>query len=178
MPVTKLDMERKARTQSVENAVNRYEAVQGGTKRYRQRLEEFRDMGLSLAPERGCTPTPETVKKMLEVVKKIAKGGNELEILDWIQDTYGYGFAMAKKYYTAALNFLVPAEPEETRQQSIAVLEARYEELYKKAYDNGQYKTARDILDSLAKLKGYTGGNSVRIAENERGDRLIEVKFD
>lgn len=178
MPVTKVDMECKARTQSVENTMNRYEAVQGGTKRYKQRLEEFRDLGLSLAPERGCTPTPETVKKMLEVVKKITKGGNELEILDWIQDTYGYGMPMAKKIYTAALNFLIPAEPEETKKQSIAVLEARYEELYKRAYEAGQFKTARDILDSLAKLKGYTGGNSVRIAENERGDRLIEVKFD
>ena len=175
---TKLDMERDGRTKRLDNAVEKVESEGGSKKLYRKRLEEFRDMGLSLAPERGCTPTPETVKKMLEVVKKIAKGGNELEILDWIQDTYGYGFAMAKKYYTAALNFLVPAEPEETRQQSIAVLEARYEELYKKAYDNGQYKTARDVLDSLAKLKGYTGGNSVRIAENEKGDRLIEVKFD
>ena len=178
MPSTPLDMECNGRTKKVENAVEKVESEGGSKKLYRKRLEEFRDLGLTLAPELGTTPSPATVKKMLEVVKKIAKGGNELEILDWIQDTYGVGFNNAKRYYTAALNFLVPAEPEETRQQSIAVLETRYEELYKKAYDNGQYKTARDILDSLAKLKGYTGGNSVRIAENEKGDRLIEVKFE
>ena len=178
MPSTPLDMECKARRQSVEHAIEKVEEPAGSKKLYRKRLEDFRDLGLTLTPEQGTTPSPATVKKLLDIVKKIAKGGNELEILDWIQDTYGIGFSSAKKYYTAALNFLVPAEPEETKRQSIAVLETRYEELYKKAYDNGQYKTARDILDSLAKLKGYTGGNSVRIAETAEGDKYVEVKFE
>ena len=145
------------------------------SKYFSDTLEEYKEAGISFG---DFTPSPETVLRVLAIVKQIQKGETQVDTWKWTQDEYGVSIKTAQALYQSALRFLVPTDGTEAKENAIAILQTRYEQLYKRAYEAGQYKTARDILDSLAKLSGLVGGNSVRIAENEHGDRLIEVKFD
>lgn len=164
------------RTAEKEDALNNH--PNRHSKKYIERLEEFRELGLSLVPEKDTTPSPAVVLKVLEIVKHIQKGETQVDIYKWICDEYGLSLSMAKKYYTAALNFLLPQSGSEAQERALQTLLIRYEELYKRAYEAGQLKTARDILDSLAKLNGLTGGNSIKYAENANGERMVVVTFD
>ena len=148
------------------------------SKIYRKRLEQFRDLGLTLNTTTNDIPTPESVLRILDVVKLIQKGKTKLDVLEWVQNEYGVALNTAKAYYTAAANFLLPEDASKAKEEAIGILQARYEELYKRAYEAGQLKTARDILDSLAKLNGLAGGNSIKYAENANGERMVVVTFD
>lgn len=166
-----------ARTAKKEDSLNNNGNLQ--SKKYIERLEEFRDLGLSLNPDLNTTPSPSTVLKVLEIVKHIQKGETQVDVWNWICDTYNLSLPTAKKYYTAALNFLLPEEGSEAQKRAMSTLLIRYEELYKRAYDEGQLKTARDILDSLAKLQGLAGqGNTIKYAENANGEKMVVVTFD
>lgn len=148
------------------------------SRKYRELVAPLVEKGVSTNPSNpGQLPSPATLIKIVDIAKYIAAGKSMLSTFDYIREKWGIkSDTSVRTYYNAALSYLIPDE--EDRDKIAAKLASRYEQLYEKAYDNGQYKTARDILDSLAKLSGLVGGNSVRIAENERGDRLIEVKFD
>lgn len=148
------------------------------SKIYEERLESLKDAGLTLVTGNGCTPTPQTVVKIMYIVKLISQGKSKIHCIDYIMDEYGVGESTAMKYYDAAVSFLVPADGSVEKEKCIALLQTKYEQLYERAYEAGQLKTARDILDSLAKLQGLTGGNSVKIAENAEGDRMIQITFD
>jgi len=146
------------------------------SKHFNDTLDEYREAGISFGDN---NPTPETVLRVLSIVKQIQKGETQVDILSWIQEQYGLGITSARMYYQSALRFLVPTDGTEAKENAIAILQTRYEQLYKRAYDEGQLKTARDILDSLAKLQGLAGqGNTIKYAENANGEKMVVVTFD
>ena len=146
------------------------------SKHFSDTLEEYREAGISFGDN---NPTPETVLRVLSIVKQIQKGETQVDILSWIQGEYGLGIPSARNLYNMALRFLIPTDGMEAKENAIAILQTRYEQLYKRAYDEGQLKTARDILDSLAKLQGLAGqGNTIKYAENANGERMVVVTFD
>lgn len=166
------------RTAEKETQVTNPKTQTKRSKIYEERVRSLVDAGLCLNPSGENLPSPQTVAKLMYIVKLIAQGKSKIHCVDYITKEYGVSESTAIKYYDAAVTFLIPEDGSVQKEKSIAILQTRYEQLYEKAYGEGQYKTARDILDSLAKLQGLIGGNSVKIAETAEGDRFIEVKFD
>ena len=145
--------------------------------------DEFKEMGIWVSDpsktgrDEISTPTPGTVLKVIEIAKKITKGKTRLDVMNEMM-AEGCSMRKAEYYYDAAVRFLTPNDPEEFKKGLIAKNMAKFEDLYQKAYEAGQYKTCRDILDSLNKMYGLSGGNQVNIAENAEGERVIQIKFD
>jgi hypothetical protein len=77
------------------------------------------------------------------------------------------------------LRYLVPSEEEQEgfREKMQAKLMERYETLYKDAVDRHSTKIAKEILDSMAKMYGLTQGDSVKIKEDQEGNKEIEISF-
>jgi hypothetical protein len=144
-------------------------------KKRKEDIKELAERGVVLWE--GHTPKPGTILRIIDIAKDISKGKPRLEILSEIMDKFDITKKKAEQYYDAALCYLAPADLEEHQQRMATKLEAQYEELYKKAVENGQIKTARDILDSLAKIYQLTGGNRVQIAENADGEKVINIQF-
>lgn len=161
-----------------EDALNNSDSKTKRSKIYEERVRSLVDAGLCLNPSADYLPNPQTIAKLMYIVKLIAQGKSKINCVDYITNEYGVSESTAIKYYDAAVTFLIPEDGSVQKEKSIAILQTRYEQLYEKAYEREQYKTARDILDSLAKLQGLTGGNTVKIAENAEGDRMIQITFD
>lgn len=139
----------------------------------------YKEEDIKLVPtaEHGASAT--TVKRVLEIVDKIIEGEPRYKLLKYIKTKYGLKELQAQRYYDAALKYLVPSEAEQEgyREKMQAKLLARYEDLYKTALDSNQTKTAKDILDSMAKIYGLTGGDKVSIREDMNGSKEIEISF-
>lgn len=158
-------------------------ALNGGgntvrSKKYRELVKPLVEKGVSTNPSNpDQLPSPATLIKIVDIAKYIAAGKSMLSTFDYIREKWGVkSDTSVRTYYNAALSYLIPDE--EDRDKVIAKLASRYEQLYERAYEAGQYKTARDILDSMAKLSGLVGGNTIKYAENANGEKMVVVTFD
>lgn len=138
-------------------------------------LRKLADRGVTLCE--GHTVKPGTLLRIVDIAEAITKGVPRMQILKTIEEKYGVCNEKAQKYYDAAIAYLVPADIEHHQQKMAVKLEAQYEELYRMAMEQGNIKTAREILDSLAKIYQLTGGNRVQIAENADGEKIINISF-
>ena len=125
----------------------------------------------------GHAVKPGTLLRIIDIAKEIAKGTPAIEIRCALMDKYDIDERKANQYYDAALAYLTPKDIEHHQEKMAAKLVTQYEQLYQKAVDRDMIKTARDILDSLAKIYQLTGGNRVQIAENQEGDKQITITF-
>lgn len=139
-------------------------------------MKKLAERGVVLSP--GHTVRPGTLIKIMDIAKQISKGTPRLDILAEMGEKYGFDEKEAAKYYDLALTYLMPKDIEQHQEKMAAKLVSQYEVLYQKAVENNQIKTARDILDSLSKIYGLTGGNKVQIAENANGEKVINITFD
>lgn len=128
----------------------------------------------------GNIASPASELRVIETAKKIVKGKTKMSVVGWLKETYGYSDVQAEKYYAAGLRYLLPSPEEqmEFREKLQAKLFARYEALYEQAEEQHNIKAAREILDSMAKLFGFTNRNMVQIAENADGDKVINISFN
>ena len=158
-------------------------AGEGWEAKQKELLEEFRELGIWVSNPRKTgrdeisLPQPSTVLKVVELAKKIAKGKQRMDLINELVSE-GMSIRSANGYYDAAVRFLTPTDPEEFKKGLVAKNLARFEDIYQKAYEANQWKTCKDILDSMNKMYGLAGGNSVSIAENAEGERIIQIKFD
>ena len=124
---------------------------------------------------------PSSEVLVIEIAKKIISGGTRIDLVHEIMGNKGISKVQAEKYYDAALRYLLPSpgEEEKFRDKMQAKLIARYEKLYDMAIKQNSVKQAREVLDSMAKLYGLTGGgNKVQIAEDGEGTKVINISFD
>lgn len=134
--------------------------------------------GITLG-DKPASPSVEVV--VIETAKKIISGGTRIDLVHEIMSDKGISKVQAEKYYDAALRYLLPSpgEEEKFRDKMQAKLIARYEKLYDMAIKQNSVKQAREVLDSMAKLYGLTGGgNKVQIAEDGEGTKVINISFD
>jgi len=124
--------------------------------------------------------SPRTVVDVLGIAERIVKGESRMSILKSLREIGELNDKQAIARYDAAIRYLMPTqeEQEEMREKMMAKVLARYERLYEKAMDRDSINQAREILDSISKLYGLTGGNRVQIAENADGDKVINISFD
>lgn len=125
----------------------------------------------------GHSVKPGTLLRIIDISKDISKGKPRLDIISDLMEKFEIPKKKAEQYYEAAIAYLMPEDVEKHQEKMAAKLVVQYEELYRRAVENNQIKTARDILDSLAKIYQLTGGNRVQIAENQEGDKQITITF-
>lgn len=126
-------------------------------------------------------PSPRTVVDVLNIAERIAKKGEtKMTIVKDMVENIGYSEQQATERYEAALRYLMPTEQEQEqfREKMMAKILARYERLYERAIERDSLNQAREILDSISKLYGLSGGNRVQIAENAEGEKIINIQFD
>lgn len=149
-----------------------------------EKVKEKRREDIKALAERGMyiheghAPKPGTFLRIMDIAEDIAKGKPYIKIITEFVDKYGIDKKKAEDYYEAAIAFLTPKDIDKYQQKMAAKLLAQYENLYERASENGQLKTARDILDSIAKICQLTGGNRVQIAKNDNGEEVINIQFN
>lgn len=138
------------------------------------------DKNIKLQTNSSSSATAATVRRVIEIADKIIQGEPRYKLLKYISKAYGVAEPQAKRYYDAALKYLVPSEEEQAdfREKMRAKLLARYEELYQGAVENRNTKIAKEVLDSMAKIYGLSGGDKVSIKEDMDGSKEITISFD
>lgn len=140
----------------------------------------FEEKKISLVPTKpGENASPTTTERVYQIADKIIEGMPRYRLIEWIKKRYSIKDVQAKRYYDAALKYLLPSEDEleDFQAKMQAKLLARYEELYQDAVSRHSTKIAKEILDSMAKIYGIGGNNSVKIRDDVNGNKEIEISF-
>ena len=121
---------------------------------------------------------PQTILRVEECAKMISKGKGKNDVIDYMQTKYGYTYDHARRYYIAGCHFLIPDDQPEFRASLIKQNIERLEKIINDSMDKGQYKVAREAIDSLNKTLGVVGGNSITINQDpDSGQQQIIVNF-
>ena len=129
--------------------------------------------------------TPATEVRVIEVANMICEGKSKKTCLEYIMSSQNVGIAMAKFYYQAALNWLVPTDLDEYKkgliQANVERLETIIQEGLEKSVDakrGADYlRTAKDAISELNKMLGIGLGSKVTVAQNQQGEQIVEINF-
>ncbi len=92
---------------------------------------------------------------------------------------YDINEAQAKRYYAADARYHKTEDMDELRKGLIQANMERLETIIEECMARGQYKVARDAIDSLNKMFGVTGGVQIGIqTDNENNTQQVVIKFD
>ena len=135
-------------------------------------------------PGNAFSITPASEFRVIETAKKICNGDSKQTCLDYIMEAQGCGIQQARMYYQAALNWLIPDDLPAYKQGLIAAnmerLEKIVEECIKHKDDKNRgsdyLRVAKDALAEMNKALGV-GHGRVTVAENDEGDKLIQIDF-
>jgi hypothetical protein len=72
--------------------------------------------------------------------------------------------------YIAKANLILNENNQDLKNEMIALQKARLEDLLQKAYDSGDYKEARAIIESINKLFGLDAASKVDVTSG--GDKI------
>ena len=134
---------------------------------------------MDYADQKGVRPTAATVGRTLELAKMLSKGKSRQTVIDYAMSTYQINETQAKRYYSAATKYLLPEDMDEFRKGLIQANMERLEHIIEKCMEQGQWKVAREAIDSLNKMFGVTGGVQVGIqTDNENNTQQIVIKFN
>lgn len=132
-------------------------------------------MNICLA-NNGFAPDPETLKRIAEVTKKICEGGSRTSIFEWIKNQYGIGYRQSRKYYSAAIRFLIPEDMEEYRKELIQANIQRLETIIEDTMTTKgmAYTTAIQAIKELNKMLGLDNSKMVAV---ETPDTKFVIKL-
>ena len=121
---------------------------------------------------------PDTVRKVEECAKMVAKGKSREAVIQYVQDTYGYTYDYARRFYIAACHFLIPSDQEEFRNALIKQNIERLEKIITDAMEDKNYKAAKEAIDVLNRTLGVYEGNRVVInTDKETGQEQVIISF-
>lgn len=126
-----------------------------------------------------------TEKRVIDVADMIAQGKSRQTVLKHIQENFQLGERQAKRYFQAALNWLIPDDLDEYRkgliQANIERLETVIEEGIAKKDDarrGADYlRTAKDAIAELNKILGV-GTTKIQLGQNKEGEQLVQIEFN
>lgn len=87
---------------------------------------------------------------------------------------YKYEYETARSIYYTVKNEL-KQEAAEVRENLIEELTSKLTDLYSKNYEKNDFKECREVLNSMSKILGLTGGNRVEL---DKGDERIIIDFN
>jgi len=125
-------------------------------------------------------PTAMTVSRVLELAKMLTKGKSRQSVIEYAMSHYNIDEVQAKRYYSAASKYLIPEDMDEFRRGLIQTNMDRLETIIERCMETGQYKVARDAIDSLNKMFGING-SGVQIGiqtDTENNTQQVVIKFD
>lgn len=125
-------------------------------------------------------PSEVSLARVIEASKLLAKGKSRQYVIDYAMKNFGVELAQAKRYYTAAVRYLIPEDMEEYRKGLIQQNVERLETIVEKSMEEGDWKNARETIAEINKMCGLTG-SGVQFAINtdkENNSQQILIKFD
>ena len=141
------------------------------------RKKDVMDAGIYL--REGQPPTSITIARVNYLAEMLASGRSDSKVRKYITTEYEVKDERTiESYMAAAYRLITPtdwtAEKERLAAKNIKTLQT----IIDKTLDKEQYKVAREAIDSLNKMLGLTGGNSVLIAKDDKGNEAIKISFD
>lgn len=119
-------------------------------------------------------PTLATQLKIQEVAALITeKGYGRLACLNYCKDKWEVSETQADRYYSAALIYLRPDNPEEYREALISRNFGVLENMLQRALENNDLAVANSIINTMNKMLGV-GDRKVQL---ETKDEKIVVSF-
>jgi hypothetical protein len=111
--------------------------------------------------------TQQTLARIKQVAKMIAKGKSRMTCLEFMVDTYGIKESQAEKYYRATLRYLAAQQQDDgseaIRTKLVTLLEGQIEELNGRDSVEAR-KAAQSAADLIAKLNAlYTEKKDVTL---------------
>lgn len=133
----------------------------------------------SLKPEAEL-PSTVSLQKVIELSKMLARGKSKQYVIDYAMSKYGVGEPQAKRYYSAAVRYLLPDDVDEYRKGLIQTNLDRLETIVESAMEEGDWKNARETIAEINKMCGVTGqGVQIGINQDKNNDtQQIVIKFD
>lgn len=98
-------------------------------------------------------PTAETKRRIREVLKRIRKGQNKIDIIDWLSESYSLGEKQANDYYHDALYLIQQSHSNE--EDAAAIREEQIERIkymLEDALNSNDRKTATKCQEMLNKI--------------------------
>lgn len=117
--------------------------------------------------------TPETERRVFELVDLIVNGKTKETCLLFLMDKYNIGKQMANEYYWASLEYLLPKDVDEHRKILIEKNLVRLEKIIEKTMDRENYRDAIQAIRELNRLV-IPNNNSVSVVTN---DTAFQIKF-
>lgn len=130
--------------------------------------------------DKEVMPSTVSLQKVVELSKMLARGKSKQYVLDYAMTNYDVGEAQAKRYYSAAVRYLLPDDVDEYRKGLIQTNLDRLETIAERAMEEGDWKNARETIAEINKMCGVTGqGVQVGINQDkENNTQQIVIKFD
>jgi len=124
-------------------------------------------------------PTAASIHRVLELAKMLSKGKSRQTVIEYAMEHYDVTEPQAKRYYAAATRYLIPDDMDEFRKGIIQANMERLETIIERCMELGQYKVARDAIDSLNKMFGINSGLQIGIqTDTENNTQQVVIKFD
>ena len=123
---------------------------------------------------------PSTAVRIYEVAELIVKKGyTRMDVIDYIKREWGLGKMQAIKYWTAALQFLRPENPEAYREALINRNFNVAEEVLRRALESNNLKAANEAIKILNSMLGV-GVKTIGIADKEAdgSEKKIIISFN
>lgn len=114
---------------------------------------------------------------LAELITK--KGYGRLAIKKYVEDNWGLSDSQSERYWKAALNYLMPKDPEKYREILIGRNFSVLEELLQDAIDHNDTPTALNVVKAMNAMLGV-GSKQVEVAEKEKdgGEKRIVISFN
>lgn len=138
---------------------------------------EIMEAGIYL--REGVIPTDVTVDRVRYVADMLASGKSNAKCRKYIKEEYGVkDDRTIDSYMTAAYRFITPQNWDEEKERLVTKNIRTLEKIVEKSMDKESYRMAKEAIDSLNKMFGIGGQNSVTIAKNKNGEEMINISFD
>lgn len=130
--------------------------------------------------DKEVMPSTVSLQKVVELSKLLARGKSKQYVIDYAVSNYGVGEAQAKRYYSAAVRYLLPDDVDEYRKGLIQTNLDRLETIAERAMEEGDWKNARETIAEINKICGVTGqGVQIGVQTDKQNDtQQIIIKFD
>ena len=122
---------------------------------------------------------PNVENRVIMLAKEITKGMSRTRAIEYAMEHFEVAESQAKKYYNAAMRYLLPEDVEEYRKNLFQANMDRLEGIIDKCMEQGQYKLATEAINALNKMLGLNNGLQIGIATDKQNDtQQIVIKFD
>lgn len=116
---------------------------------------------------------PAVMLRVQDAAKQIANGKTRATVIEYLQKEYHIAYDTARHCYDDALNYILPSNDEEYRQNLVKINYERLDKIIQESMDAGNYRVAREAIAEQNKMCGLTGSN-VQIGYRQDKDNNTE----